>query len=66
MAAYIDQLIMFLAGAYATGVGFGWLASPARGPQAADWERRFTPVLRITGPIMIAIAILLMLAEMFR
>jgi hypothetical protein len=64
MAAYVDQLIMFLAGTYATGVGFGWLASPARGPNAADWERRFIPVLRITGPIMIGISIILMVAEM--
>lgn len=66
MADYIDSLIMFLAGAYATGVGFRWLASPAKGPSSQVWERRWLPLFRIIGPLMMAIAAVLTIAEMAR
>lgn len=64
MANYIDQVIMLLAGAYATGVGFGWLASPARGPAGASWQQKFGPMLRIVGPLLVLISGVLTVAGM--
>jgi hypothetical protein len=66
MANYVDHLITFLVGLYATGVGYGWLASPARGPSAANWQRRFGPLLRLIGPTLLVIAVGLMVAEYMR
>lgn len=66
MAAYIDQLIMLMAGLYAAGVGFGWLASPASGTAAAGWQRQFGGLFRVLGPLLVTIAIILTIAEIAR
>lgn len=66
LAAYIDHLIMFLAGVYATGVGYGWLASPARGLSAAEWHRRFGRLFRVIGPMLLSISVLLAFATYLR
>jgi hypothetical protein len=58
-------MIMFLVGVYATGVGYGWLPSPARGPSAAEWQRRFLPLFRLIGPGLLVISIVLLFAEHF-
>ena len=63
MALYIDQTIMFLVGAYATGVGFGWVSSPAKGPAAADWQRRYGRLFKFLGPVLLVISVALALAE---
>jgi hypothetical protein len=66
MARYVDQLIMLLVGVYASGVGFGWFPSPAKGPKAADWNTRFGRYFKIIGPLLVLIALALAGAEYLR
>ncbi|WP_105433124.1 MULTISPECIES: hypothetical protein [Neorhizobium] len=59
LAAYIDEFIMFCAGLWMTGVGFGylWLSSnPARRPSVV---RHF----KWMGPLLLVIAIILAVAS---
>lgn len=59
-AEYIDEIIMFCAGAYFTGVGFGYLSPPVANPLAEErWLKRFGTMFKILGPIMIICAIVL-------
>lgn len=60
LAAYIDQIIMFLVGVWATGVGYGFL--PALGKDAAaqeQWKARFGKLFKFIGPALIVIALVL-------
>jgi len=60
LAAYIDQIIMFLVGVWATGVGYGFL--PALGKDAAakeQWKARFEKLFKVIGPLLMAIAVAL-------
>jgi len=66
MAEYIDALIMFCAGVWATSAGFGE-APPAGGNTlVGDWHHRFVPMLRIIGPLLMLIAAGLAGASYFR
>ena len=60
LAAYIDQIIMFAVGAWATGVGYGFL--PALGKDAAakeQWKAKFGKLFKFIGPALIVIALTL-------
>ena len=60
LAAYIDSIIMFAVGVYATGVGFGQLAPPTKDVTAGrQWLARYGNWFRILGPIMMLIALIL-------
>ena len=67
VAAYIDQIIMCLVGAWATGVGYGLLPMPGKDEAAkAQWRSRFGKLLQVIGPLLIAIALILALAQGFK
>jgi hypothetical protein len=51
LAMYIDQIIMFFVGVWATGVGYGFL--PALGKDVATQEKWKTKWLKIAGPSLI-------------
>ena len=65
MAEYIDALIMFCAGAWAT-VGFRRVPPGAGSAMANDWHGRFGPMLRIIGPLLMLIAGVLAGATYFK
>jgi hypothetical protein len=65
MFAYIDQIIMFCVGVWATGVGYGFV--PALGKDAAaqeQWKARFGKLFKIAGPLLIVIALALVVAQL--
>jgi hypothetical protein len=60
IAAYIDQIIMFCAGAWITAVGFGYLPAPAKDPFAQQqWMARFGKLFKICGPLLLVAAMVL-------
>lgn len=60
LANYIDEIIMFCAGLWATATGFGYLQLPAKDPLARQqWERRFGTTLKWAGPILLVISVAL-------
>ena len=66
LATYIDQIIMFFVGAWATGIGYGFL--PALGKDAAaqlQWRTRFGKIFKIIGPLLIVIASVLAVGRYF-
>jgi len=64
VAEYIDSTIMFLFGAYLSGVAFGLLPPPSRDPVAGQrWLIRFGSVLKVTGPLLMVISVALAAAR---
>jgi hypothetical protein len=65
IAAYIDEFIMVCVGAWMSGVGFGFLQSPFQPPPAgpAPWWMTLLPHFKWMGPLLIAIAVVLVVAE---
>lgn len=64
IANYIDEIIMFCAGLWATATGFGYLQMPAKDPVAREeWQARFGTALRWIGPILLVISIALAIAK---
>ena len=64
LANYIDNLIMFCVGAWATAVGFGYLQMPAKDPLTRQqWQTRFGTMFKWTGPILMVIAIVLTVSK---
>jgi hypothetical protein len=60
LAQYIDSIIMFAVGVYATGVAFGWLAPPTKDVAAGQqWFARYGTWFKIIGPMMMLIALIL-------
>ena len=60
LAGYIDQIIMFLVGAWATGVGYGALPALGKDPAAKEqWKARFGKLFKIIGPLLMVIAVAL-------
>ena len=60
LAAYIDSIIMFAVGAYATAVAFGRLPPPTKDAAAGQqWLARYGTWFRILGPMLILIALVL-------
>ena len=60
LANYIDEIIMFCVGAWATAVSFGYLQMPAKDPVARQqWQTRYGTMFRWIGPILIAISVVL-------
>ena len=60
IANYIDELIMFCVGAWATAVGFGYLQMPAKDPVARQqWQARFGTMFKYIGPILLVISVVL-------
>jgi hypothetical protein len=60
LAAYIDQIIMFFVGVWATGVGYGLLPSLGKDAVAQEqWKAKFGKLLKIIGPLLIVIALAL-------
>lgn len=57
IAAYIDEFIMFCAGAWMTAAGFGYvdLPTPANQPWLGNLVRQF----KWMGPLLILIALIL-------
>ena len=66
LAEYIDSIIMFLAGAYFTAVAFGRLRPPSKDPVAGQqWLARFGRMLKVIGPLLLVISIVLAGATFF-
>ncbi len=64
IAAYIDEIIMFFAGAWMTAVGFGWLPAPGQSPAGgASWLERYGTLFKWGGPLLVAISIILAAAS---
>ncbi len=60
LANYIDEIIMFCVGLWATATGFGYLAMPAKDPLAQQqWRLRFGTALKWIGPLLLVISIAL-------
>jgi hypothetical protein len=60
LAQYIDSIIMFAIGLYATGVAFGWLAPPTEDMTVGQqWLARYGNWFKILGPVMMLIALIL-------
>ena len=66
IAAYIDQIIMFFAGIWACGIGYGYLPPLGKDPSAQQqWFARFGKMFRIIGPTLVVIALVLAGARYF-
>jgi hypothetical protein len=64
IAAYIDEFIMVCVGVWMSGVGFGFFASPFQAPPGPQpWWMTVVPHFKWMGPLLIAIAIVLAVAE---
>lgn len=60
LAAYIDQIIMFFVGVWATGVGYGFLPTLGKDATAQEqWKAKFGKPFKIIGPLLIVIALAL-------
>lgn len=60
LSAYIDQIIMFIVGVWATSVGYGFL--PALGKDAAaqeQWKAKFGKQFKFIGPALVVVALAL-------
>lgn len=62
IADYIDELIMFLVGIWMTLVGTGYLPG-GDNPNAPRWAVQVMGHFKWMGPMLIAIAILIAVAE---
>jgi hypothetical protein len=58
LSQYIDFIIMFLVGVYASLVGFGVIGLPSLGDKAR--------LFRVLGPMLMIIALALAAAEVFK
>lgn len=56
LAAYIDEIIMFCAGAWATAAGFGYLRVSKDPAAEARWRAGFGKHLKWIGPLLLVIA----------
>ena len=64
LANYIDEIIMFWVGVWATATGFGYLQMPGKDPLARpQWQARFGTVLKWIGPVLIVIALVLAVSK---
>jgi hypothetical protein len=65
IAAYIDEFIMICVGLWMSGVGFGRLQNPfqLQAGQHQSWLANLVPHFKWMGPLLIAIAIFLAVAE---
>jgi hypothetical protein len=65
IAAYIDEFIMVCVGVWMSGVGFGFLQSPFQPPPVGPqpWWMTLVSHFKWMGPLLIAIAIVLAVAE---
>ena len=64
LANYIDELIMFCVGAWATAVGFGYLQMPVKDPLTRQqWQTRWGTMLKYIGPILLVIAVVLAVSK---
>ena len=64
LAAYIDEIIMFFVGAWATAMGFGYLRV-SKDPIAEEkWRARFGKHLKWIGPLLLVIAAVLAVAKL--
>jgi hypothetical protein len=64
IAEYVDQFIMFCAGLWMSGVGFGLLAFPAQTkPGQPAWWEQLVGHFKWMGPLLVAIAIVLAIAK---
>ena len=61
LATYIDEIIMFLVGAWATATGYGYLPMPmGKDPIAQQqWQTRLRTMLKWIGPLLLVISIVL-------
>lgn len=64
IAAYIDEFIMVCVGIWMTGVGFGFFQNPFQAPPGPQpWWVTVARQFKWMGPLLIAIAIVLAVAE---
>ena len=60
LADYIESIMMLAVGAYATAVAFGRLPPPTKDvPSGRQWLDRYGSLLRIIGPMVMLIAMIL-------
>jgi hypothetical protein len=58
LANYIDEIIMFCVGAWATATGFGYLPIPVKDPaNRSQWQARFGMMLKWIGPLLLVISV---------
>ena len=64
LAAYIDSIIMFAVGAYATAVAFGRLPAPTKDAATGQqWLARYGNWFKIIGPMLMLIALILAFSQ---
>jgi hypothetical protein len=65
IAAYIDEFIMFCAGLWMSGVGYGFLQKSSQQPQASQQARwaQIPRHFKWMGPLLLTIALVLAVAE---
>jgi hypothetical protein len=65
VAAYVDQIVMFLAGVFAAWLGMNWdklgLADKLPAPQ----RQGLATLLKIVGPLLMAVAVVLAALQAF-
>lgn len=67
IAEYIDQAIMLCVGAWASGVGYGYLPALGKDPAAQQqWFARFGKLLKVIGPLLVVISIALAVGHYLR
>jgi hypothetical protein len=60
LAEYIDSIIMFAVGGYATAVAFGRLPLPTKDVAAGQqWLARYGSWFKVIGPLLMLIALVL-------
>ena len=63
IAAHVDEIIMFCAGAWMSAIGFGLLPAPGRNPASgASWLERYGTLFKWGGPLLLIISIVLAIA----
>ncbi|WP_119272952.1 hypothetical protein [Taklimakanibacter deserti] len=64
LATYIDEIIMFCVGVWATATGFGYLPMPGKDPLAQQqWRARFGTMLKWIGPALLVISVVLAVSK---
>jgi hypothetical protein len=66
IAEYIDSIILFCVGLWASGVVFGRLPAPTKDTVAGQkWLAQYGKLFRIAGPSLVAISLILAAGRFF-
>ncbi|WP_157281416.1 hypothetical protein [Methyloversatilis universalis] len=66
IANYIDQIIMFFVGTWASGVAYKFIPAPGKDPIAKlQWRERYSKLLKTAGPLLVFTSLALAIAKYF-